>query len=194
MMRYYRSGIRLAKLFKSYDRSCINCGRGINAPYIRCYRCHQGRKRANWHDPESLPELAARDAARGRSEYFVYVLDTKYGHYVGHTGNIRARLRAHAVGKVPSTARGEPRLIWRSAPLPTRARATRFEAALKSWRDNERAEFRNTTGFDASPFNKPAFTHHAEQRSQLGGVGVLVLIVGLAIAAVTLAVLLGGNN
>ena len=66
--------MRLAKLFKRYDRTCVNCGRGITKPYTRCYRCNQARKRANWHDPERLPELAAQDAERGRSEFYVYVL------------------------------------------------------------------------------------------------------------------------
>ena len=185
--------MRLAKLLRTYDRTCVNCGRGIVEPYTRCYRCHQARKRANWHDPESLPELTARDA-RGRPEYYVYVLDTSYGHYVGHTGNIQARLRAHAAGEVLSTAGGEPKLIWKSAPLSSRDRATRFEAALKSWRDNERPEFRKTTGYDASPFFKPAFAPYDEHKPQNGGPGVLVLVIGLALAIAVLALMFGGNG
>ena len=152
-------GRRLARLFDTYDRTCINCGRGIAKPYIRCYRCHKARKRGNWHDPENLPELVTHDDTRGRSEFYVYVLDTSYGQYVGHTGNLRARMRAHTSGQVISTAGGEPKLIWKSRPIATRAGATRFEAALKSWRDNARPEFRETTGHDASPFRKPHESH-----------------------------------
>ena len=194
MMGFYRSGMRLARLLKTYDRTCVKCGRGIVQPYTRCYRCHQARKRANWHEPERLPELTAWDAGRGRSEFYVYVLGTSYGHYVGHTGNIQARLRAHAAGEVPSTAGGEPKLIWRSVPLSTRDRATRFEAALKSWRDNERPEFRATTGHDASPFINPAFTPYAEHKPENSGLSILVIVAGLAIAIVALAILLGGNS
>ena len=185
--------MRLARLFERYDRTCVNCGRGITSPYTRCYRCNQARKRANWHDPENLPELAAQDTERGRLEFYVYVLDTSYGHYIGHTGNIRARMRAHTAGEVASTAGGEPKLIWTSRPVSTRAAATRFEAALKSWRDNERSEFRETTGYDASPFFKPYVSHARfdEQEPQLGGFGVLVLVV---IAIMVLVILLGGNG
>jgi len=103
-------------------------------------------------------------------------------------------MRAHAAGKVLSTAGGQPKLIWRSAPLSTRDRATRFEAALKSWRDNGRAEFRATTGYDASPFIRYAFTPYDEQEARNGGSGVLVFVIGLVIAIAALAILLGGNS
>jgi len=133
---------------------CINCGRVVRKPFVRCYRCHQAIKRAGWHDPEYLPEVEERDARLGRSAFYVYVLNTDYGQYVGHSGNIRARLNAHTRDEVPSTAGGNPTIIWRSRPCSTRTSAMRFEAALKSWRDNRKEKFAEVTGIAPVPFRQ----------------------------------------
>ena len=53
-----------------------------------------------WHYPERPSGQIARDAELGSRAFSVYVLQTGYGHYVGHTGNSRARLAAHRNGKV----------------------------------------------------------------------------------------------
>ncbi|MGR3914918.1 MAG: GIY-YIG nuclease family protein [Gammaproteobacteria bacterium] len=134
--------------------SCKQCGRRIRKRYTRCYRCHRALKRGGWHDPENLPTVAERDAQLGRSAFYVYVLDTDYGQYVGHSANIRARLNAHTRGEVPSTAGGKPSIIWRSHPCSTRAGAMRFEAALKSWRDNRKDKFAAVTGLAPVPFRR----------------------------------------
>ena len=138
-----------------YDRECIVCGRGIRAPYTRCYRCNQARKRAGWHDPENLPDLEQHDSHHTRT-YQVYVLHTDYGHYVGHTGNIQARMRTHLADEVPSTAGAHPKKIWQSRPLKTRDDAKRYEAALKSWRDNRNQRFEKDTGVYPTPYQVPA--------------------------------------
>jgi len=81
------------------------------------------RRRRYWHDPEDLPGQVARDEDIGRRNFHVYVLDTDYGHYIGHSGNLRARLAAHRRNEVQSTAGGSPQLIWHSRPLPTQNEA-----------------------------------------------------------------------
>ena len=89
-----------------------------------------------WYEPEDLgPEQDARDEAYGRTEFWVYVLTTDYGHYVGHTSNPWDRLPRHYGDEVESTAGGNADLAWiTELSLRTREDATRYEAALKSWR------------------------------------------------------------
>ena len=41
-----------------------------------------------WHEPERLEGQDERDRELGRRDFYVYVLDTSYGHYVGHTWNV----------------------------------------------------------------------------------------------------------
>ncbi len=163
--------------WRNDDGQCINCGQDIRKPYTRCYRCHQWRKRANWHDPEQLSGLEKRDAQLGRSAFYVYVLDTAYGHYVGHSANVRSRIQAHEAGEVFSTAGGDPKIVWQSAPLPTRAEAARFEAALKSWRDNGKDAFKACTGFEPVSFLTPR-----EQPSHGRGCAILLMIAGILTA------------
>lgn len=111
------------------------------------------RRRRRYHEPEDLgPEQDARDAAVAGRRYHVYVLDTRYGHYVGHTARLRARVREHEAGEVASTAGGNPVLAWNSAPMRKRDDAARFEAALKSWRDQRAPRFREITKLAPIPF------------------------------------------
>ncbi len=138
-----------------YDRECVICGCGIRASYTHCYRCNQARKRAGWHEPENLPDIKQCDSHHART-FQVYVLHTDYGHYVGHTGNIKTRMCAHLADEVPSTAAGNPKKVWQSRPLKTRDDATRYEAALKSWRDNRNERFAKDTGVYPIPYQMPA--------------------------------------
>ena len=118
---------------------------------------HRRRRRSRfWHDPERLPGQADRDAALGRTHFFVYVLATTRGHYVGHTWHVATRLRAHVSGQVPSTAGASPRLLWTSRPFATRADAARFEASLKSLRDQRSPRYSGVVGLDPEPFVRPA--------------------------------------
>ena len=107
-----------------------------------------------WYEPEDLgPEQDARDEAYGRTEFWVYVLTTDYGHYVGHTSNPWDRLPRHYGDEVESTAGGNADLAWiTELSLRTREDATRYEAALKSWRDSESVEFTEHTGLVPVPW------------------------------------------
>ena len=109
---------------------------------------------ARWYEPEDLgPEQDARDEAYGRDEFYVYVLDSDYGHYVGHTANPRVRLPQHYAGEVPSTAGSNPDLAWiTEVPFATRYEATHFESALKRWQDGEGGEFKEITGLEPVPW------------------------------------------
>ena len=116
------------------------------------------RRRRRYYDPEDLGyEQDLRDAADPNRRFYVYVLDTDYGHYVGHTAHVGRRLRQHQDGETPSTAGGNPHLAWQSGPLKTRDDAAGFEAALKSLRDQRAPRFREITGLDPVPFrHRPA--------------------------------------
>ena len=123
---------------------------------------------STYHTPEDLgPDQDERDAAIPGRRFFVYVLDTSNGHYVGHTARLRARMREHMRGEVESTAGTGPRLVWRSGPFDERHDAARFEAALKSMRDAGAPRFAEITGQRAQPFTKPVTVTHVE----ISGVG-----------------------
>ena len=108
-----------------------------------------------WYEPEYCQYLEAEDTRLERKTFYVYLLKTAYGHYVGHTSDITSRMKTHKAGKCISTAKGRPRLIWSSNVFHTRQDAARFEAALKSWRDNEQVEFKKRTGWKPIPFSTP---------------------------------------
>ncbi|MDE2933066.1 MAG: hypothetical protein OXS47_04245 [Chloroflexota bacterium] len=117
------------------------------------------RRRRRYYEPEDLGyEQDLRDAADPNRRFFVYVLDTDYGHYVGHTAHIGRRLREHQDGETESTAGGNPRLAWRSGPMETRDAAASFEAALKSLRDQQSPRFGEYTGLRPIPFANPSMS------------------------------------
>ncbi len=136
------------------------------------------RRRRRYYEPEDLgPEQDRRDAAVPNRRYYVYVLDTEFGHYVGHTFHVRRRLREHQGGEVPSTAGSNPMLAWSSGPLRTRSDAARFEAALKSLRDQRARRFHEITGQEPIAFESP-------YRAPVGASGgwVWPIVVAAAIA------------
>ena len=111
------------------------------------------RRRRRYYEPEDLGhEQDRRDAAIPNRRYYVYVLETDYGHYVGHTAHVGRRLREHEDGETPSTAGSNPKLAWTSGPLKTRADAARFEAAMKALRDQGAPRFEEITGLEPVPF------------------------------------------
>ena len=77
---------------------------------------------------------------------------SNYGHYVGHTAHVGARLRQHRGDEVESTAGGNPALVWTSGPLATRRDAAAFEAAMKSLRDQHSPRFAEITGVTPIPW------------------------------------------
>ena len=120
------------------------------------------------------------------------VLATQYGHYVGHTANVGARISAHRAGEVESTVGGEPELLWRSRPFRSRRDAARFEAAMKSLRDQETARFREITGLVPIPFDdgwsdEPAYSQR--RRGGCGLFGLVVITMAVATLLLTLALL-----
>ena len=140
---------QVAHLLRS--KLCADCGRRIRPRYTRCYNCEMRRRRSKWREPEHLSGQAKRDAKLGRNKFYVYLLDTDYGHYVGHTANVRSRVKAHTDNKVKSTAGGDPKLLWNSSPFSTREDAAGFEAALKSLRDQSSERFQEYTGHAPVP-------------------------------------------
>ena len=162
--------------------SCADCGQPVRGRYTHCYRCHRRRQRTRWHDPEHLPDQSTRDAELGRSAFFVYVLETDYGHYVGHTGNLRARLAAHRSDEVPSTAGGNPELLWVSGRLSTREDAARFEAALKSMRDRGVSRYEEITGYAPDEF-QPMSVRSGQYADAGRRSGCLSIIVGIVVVA-----------
>ena len=110
-------------------------------------------RRRRYYEPEDLGrDQDRRDAAIPNRRYYVYVLDTDYGHYVGHTSHVGKRVEQHQAGETPSTAGDRPELAWQSSPLRTRDDAASFEAALKSLRDSRDPRFREYTDLEPIPF------------------------------------------
>lgn len=136
-------------------------------------------RRRRFYEPEDLGhEQDRRDAADPNRRFYVYVLDTDYGHYVGHTSHVGRRLSQHQDGGAPSTAGSDPELAWTSGPLRTRADAARFEAALKSLRDQRARRFEEITGLEPVPFESP---YYAPAREGMGWLGALLVAAAAAL-------------
>ena len=144
------------------------------------------RRRRGYYEPEDLGgEQDRRDAAVAGRRFYVYVLETDRGHYVGHSARGRARAREHADGRSASTAGTNPELAWTSRPLETRAEAAQFEAAMKALRDRRAERFREITGLAPEPFAYPS-----RRRRAASGRGALAPALRWAIPAAAAAVLL----
>ncbi len=138
-----------------------------------------------YYRPENLgPEQDERDAAiRGR-KYFVYVLHTDYGYYVGHSGRLKGRMREHEDGGVSSTAGANPERIWTSRPLATRKEAAAFEAALRSLNNQASPQFTEYTGRKPMPYSRRA--------PVTAGDGCLVpILLTVAVAALVIGLVFG---
>lgn len=141
-----------------------------------------GRRRGRyWREPERLAGQEARDRELGRSAFYVCVLDTDYGHYVGHTWNVGSRLRQHRRDEVESTAGGNPELVWTSRAFRARDDAVGFEAALKSWRDQRSPEFQRVAGVEPVPFRSPVHSRGGGCLGILLGGAVLVAVLLLLV-------------
>lgn len=66
--------------------------------------------------------------------HFVYILSSESGEhfYVGLTGNVESRLKAHNAGQVAHTAKFKPRTLKSYIAFENRDRAALFESYLKS--------------------------------------------------------------
>ena len=137
-------------------------------------------QRRGYYEPEDLgADQESRDAAVPGRRYYIYVLDTDRGHYVGHSARVSARAREHTEGRSPSTAGTNPELAWVSGPLRTRTEAARFEAAMKALRDQRAERFREITGLLPEPFEYP-------DRLPRAATGTLGLILRWAVPAALL--------
>ena len=152
---------------------------------------------SRYYEPEELgPEQDRIDALMPDRRYYVYVLLTDFGHYVGHTGRPRTRIREHLRGESSATAGTDPEPVWMSGPMWTREDAAKFEAALKSLRDQRSRRFKEITGLDPIPLRRsrrlirPGRRQPAQARS---GSGCLVsAVVVAAIAALAILGFLSG--
>ena len=120
------------------------------------------------HSPEW--EIARRaesaDARDPNRRFFVYVLDTSYGTYVGHTHDVKQRLKEHEMGRSVSTRGGKPVLLWESDAFNTREEVLHLEARLKNFRDNLTPEFTRITGMQPIPFDTPRIRKRAGYRAR----------------------------
>ena len=155
-------------------------------------RFRVGRRR-NWYEPEDLgPEQDVRDARDPERRFFVYVLSTRYGHYVGHSARPQARLREHLGDTGSPVAGGDPRLIWVSRPFRTRQDAAGFEAALKALRQRRTTRFAEIVGVEPEPFRRP-YGQFARADALRGephlNTGVILLLAAMALVCALVLVL-----
>lgn len=98
-----------------------------------------------WVDPEWLPTIPHSDFG----PFYCYILWAKQAksYYVGHSGNVDARIAAHKSGQVPTTRGNYLSVLWISDPIPRRTNARHFEAALKSYiHSGNEYDFERCTG------------------------------------------------
>ena len=89
------------------------------------------------------------------------MLDTSYGTYVGHTHDVKQRLKEHERGRSVSTRGGKPVLLWASKAFNTREEGLLLEARLKDLRDTQNLEFAAITGIQPTPFDTPRLRRRA---------------------------------
>ena len=78
--------------------------------------------------------------------FYVYVLDTDTGWYVGSTNDVERRVREHKAGRTRSTRGKNPRHVWTSPAMPNRAVALAFEKELVWYRNSKSKMWTETTG------------------------------------------------
>ena len=110
-----------------------------------------------WVNPENLGRKQHRrdSMVKGR-QYYVYVLQTDFGNYVGHTGRLNGRLQDHRNNKVKSTSGTRPEMVYISAPRKKRRDAQEYEAALKSFNHSLHPRFFTLTGIQPEKFISPS--------------------------------------
>ena len=84
--------------------------------------------------------------------YFVYVLDTDLGLYVGQTEYVAPRVTRHIGGQVSSTRGTNPVFLWHSYPFRSRRSADNAERVLKTLRQMRHEDFAQVTGVQPKPW------------------------------------------
>ena len=94
---------------------------------------------------EYLPTIPNDDV--GPWHCYVLWIEEEGLYYVGHTGNLSARLKAHFDGAVETTASYGKEHVYTSEELDSRTDARRFERDLKGVvRRSDAEEFKVCTG------------------------------------------------
>lgn len=114
------------------------------------------------HEIEWLPGQAERDDQQERRKFFVYVLHTDCGHYIGHTADVEQRLHAHQAGSVVSTAGRHPVLI-KKLEYNTRDEAAHMESVLKTLRDARSPAYEPWVGHEPLPWNRPLWMTETDE-------------------------------
>ena len=181
-------------------KECVSCGRGIRDFYTHCYKCHTKKEEADKYKPEHVPWVSQYDYYKGQV-FQTYILDTDYGHYVGHTSDLSSRVRQHHRNHVLSTADGNPKLIWSSEHFNSRHSATGYESALKAFRDFNESRYEMLTGLTPKPFLQPSdrvrvfneeFVFASTGRAKKRGIPI-IFIIALVLIAIGLGSGLGST-
>lgn len=93
-------------------------------------------------------DLQDRDG--GYEDFYVYILATIHGHYIGHTGRFNQRMKDHFTRDVPVTEGRE--LVWVSEKFNTRLEAAHYESYLKILRQRKRPEYKEITNLRPWPY------------------------------------------
>ena len=106
------------------------------------------------HLPERLGwRQSLADEVRDRDAFYVYVLDTDSGIYVGHTADFEERMLRHLEGRVSSTRFSVIRRGYCNAiSFGSREEAAEYEAYLKNLRDSLDERFYEEVGLPPLPF------------------------------------------
>lgn len=109
-----------------------------------------------------VPAPAGLSEDTPEEPYHVFVLQTDYGHYIGQARRVDSLLLQHRLNRVPSTAGGNPSLIWTSLPMEDPSAAAALQHRLTALRDTQSTGYRHTVGFNPVPFRpKPLPTTRA---------------------------------
>ena len=129
--------------------SCLNDASPPSEPLCHiCVILKQWLTRANY--ASEMDSLGLGDEPY--HYYFVYVLDTDLGLYVGQTEHVAPRVTRHIGGLVPSTRGTNPTFLWHSHPFRSRRIADNAERVLKTLRQMRHEDFVQVTGVQPKPW------------------------------------------
>ena len=135
---------------------------GSSDGYDQCLLSRFPTEKLYPHEIEWLPGQAERDDQQERRKFFVYVLHTDCGHYIGHTADVEQRLHAHQSGSVVSTAGRHPVLI-KKLQCSTRDEAALMESVLKTLRDAMSPAYGQMVGHEPLPWNRPSWMTETDE-------------------------------
>ncbi len=131
---------------------CLRCaGDSLLSPESLCPDCLTVKQWLPevWYSSE-MDDMGLEDVPG--EQYYVYVLDTDEGTYVGHTRYLVQRVRKHSSNQVRSTVRKSSKIVWRSLAFKSRRDADNTERVLKTLRDKGHEDFFKITGVRPEPW------------------------------------------